>query len=630
MIFSCSGVGDWANRINWNDFQLENLPGQEDYPDEAAILLLDEGKMEVFGSNSQDGFSVFEQHRIYKILNHRGQRYANIVIAYTPNTYVEKISARTISSSGEITVLNKKDIYDVNLYPTYIFYSDQRAKIFSMPAIANGSILEYKYSIRINSRTFRHSWNFQTEIPTLISRFTLVKPAAWEVYHKVYGIDLEPRIDENPDGFKSTLVWETLHMPAIKPEFGMPPTNEVVASLAISPVGIKSWDDVAKWYHELAGPQMNAGSKTKQLAESIVLGAADNEDKLRRIYEWVRDNIRYIAVEIGIGGFQPYPVEDVLRHQYGDCKDMSTLICALGKEVGLNMQTALISTWQNGLPDTSLPSPLHFNHAIAFCPDYGDSGIWMDATEKSCPFGTLPWYDQGLPVLLVDDNGEAEIRTTPRFPDDFNFLKIDWDVKLHDNGYSEIKGKTIFGGAMAVETRRNLYNASSYSLQQWLETYLATKCAGAILDSFQFKGMIPVEDSVEILYNFHSRNFAVKRDKELIIRPTTILEMNLADQFRSAKRKYPIRLRYGVKRELNLKIELNSNHFLKTIPHSEKVENQFGTATWEWSIENNVLRCSIVYQLNWRQIPPENFQFFQEFLDIIREKDLSDIIISFE
>ncbi len=629
-LLSCTTESQWSRLIDWKDFDLNNLPGSENYPNAGAVMLLDEGKIEIFGSGSQEGFSIFEQHRIYKILNHRGHKYANILIAYTPETQIEEIKARTISPDGKITELKKENIYDITLYPNFVFYSDQRAKIFTMPAVEDGTVIEYKYRLRIESWTLRHFWAFQSEIPTVISRFALVKPSDLDINYHVYGIEIEPKVQEAPKGFKSTYVWETRHVPPIEKEFGMPPMKEIAAHIAFSPVGMNTWEDVAKWYKQLAHPQMKAGESVKQLALKITTGAKDDMDKLRKIYEWVRDKVRYIAVEIGIGGFQPYPAEQVLQNRYGDCKDMSTLICSLAREVGLDVREVLISTWQNGYPDTSLPSPFQFNHAIAYCPTLGDSGIWMDATDKNCPFGDLPWYDQGLPALVVDENGRGEIRFTPRTPLDRNRLIIDWNVQLSSNGSAKIKGSSRWWGAIAVEMRNNFYNASTNEKREWLESYLAKKCSGAVLDSFAIRGMFPVEDPFEISYIFHTNTFALKREKEIIIQPGKILSLELPDIFRSPYRKYPIRWRYGLIKKLSLSVSLPVNIVAQDNLYRDSVHSDYGTAKWKWQVEKNTLLYTSQYRLPGKHIEPEQYQKFQKYLEEVRKMDLQEIVIHFE
>ena len=128
---------------------------------------------------------------------------------------------------------------------------------------------------------------------------------------------------------------------------------------------------------------------------------------------------------------------------------MVTLLCTLGKEAGLDMRQVLVSTWDNGRPDTSLPSPLQFNHAIAYCPSVGDGGTWMDATDKGCVYGRLPWWDQGLAVLVVGEKGEEKMIETPRVPPDSNRETIDWRATLQPSGSATVCGVSTFRGATA-------------------------------------------------------------------------------------------------------------------------------------------------------------------------------------
>ncbi|HFE53817.1 MAG TPA: DUF3857 domain-containing protein, partial [Bacteroidetes bacterium] len=271
-LVSCAHQGGWPKQLHWEGLDLAGLPTQGDFPNASAVIVLDEAEMDVL-SGSQLPLSIFERHRVIKILDCRGLRYANVVIPYDSKSRVEKIQARTISPDGRITELESKDIFDVSLYPQYIWYSDQRAKIFAFPNVEVGSILEYRYSMTIGNLTFWHSWVFQADDPVLLSRFKLVSPAEWDVDYKVYGMDVKPEVRKAPKGFRSTYVWTARNVSPLKPEFGMPPLRECTARLAIAPAGMKSWRDVGKWYGDLIQPQMKADQAISQLVERLTRGA---------------------------------------------------------------------------------------------------------------------------------------------------------------------------------------------------------------------------------------------------------------------------------------------------------------------------------------------------------------------
>lgn len=627
VFFFCAHNGDWAKRLDWREFDLASLPGENDFPDASAIIILDEGKMQIIGA-SELPMSLFERHRIVKILNLRGQRHANIAIPYNPQSQVENIQARTISPQGEIKVLNKKQIYDVNLYPSFIFYSDQRAKLFTLPAIEPGSVIEYRYQMRINGRSIWPSWNFQDFEPTLKSQFTLIAPSEWEVKYKIYNTELEPVINKAPSGFKSSYTWQAKQTSALQPEFGMPSVNECVVRLEIAPLGMKNWDDVAQWYYELSEPQIKAGKTVEELASALTEGVNNDEQKLKNIYEWVRDQVRYIAVQIGIGGYQPHPSEEILINRYGDCKDMTTLLCSLAREVGIEAYEVLVSTWQNGKPDTSLPSPFQFNHAIAYCPTIGDRSIWMDATEKGCPFGDLPWYDQGLPVLVVGKGGKAKIITTPSIPAENNRTLFDWQVECQTTGAAAISGKTQFSGALATEMREGLYYASQTECRQWLETFLAVRCPGAKLDTFQISGLQPAADPLTIRYYFHTNTFALSNAGRMSFCPGQIMAFDLPDYFRSSHREHPIQFRFGVYNELNLVVNLSDTQEVILPARSDSLVSRFGSACWIYALDGNHLHIQSMCRLNGEPVKPEQYLEFQNFLDGIKANDLREIVLT--
>ena len=114
-----------------------------------------------------------------------------------------------------------------------------------------------------------------------------------------------------------------------------------------------------------------------------------------------------------MGGYQPHDAEEVLEKRYGDCKDMVVLICALAARADIRVLPVMISTHQNGLPDTSLPSPLQFNHLIAYAPDIDSAGIWLDATEKNCRFGHVALVRPGGLCRGSDRKGRDRIAAHP-------------------------------------------------------------------------------------------------------------------------------------------------------------------------------------------------------------------------
>jgi transglutaminase-like putative cysteine protease len=627
LLLSCGGATSWLNDDELRACISKSGGDAHGQSDAGAVVLLDEGSMEI-NSGGEVGLSVFEKHSIVRILNPRGQKYANIVIPYSSNSVVDEIQARTLATGGRIVPLQAADIFDVSLYPNFVFFSDQRAKIFTMPSIDDGSVVEYCYRLTIRGKTFWHSWTFQDDVPVLLSRFTLVKPGEWDVIYKSYGIPVVPSVTKAPPPFRSKHVWEARDIPPLRSEFGMPPDHEVTTRLAIAPVGFTSWDDVAHWYNEVIGNRNAGGTAVQAMAESLTRNAQSDIDRLRILYEWVRDQIRYLAVEIGTGGFEPHSADEVFAKRYGDCKDLVMLLSALARTVHIDVRPVLISTWHNGRADTSLPSALQFNHLIGYAPDVRAGGIWLDATDKAGVFGRLPWYDQGVPVVVAGPAEKGYRAFTPAESADANGDVLDWDVELNADGTALVTGKTILTGAYALELRNDLRLADSTAVRQWLNTSIAHRCPGATVLNYTLPPERPVRDTLTVSYRFHAPSFAVRRDSLLAIRPWTFTPLSLADFFRAQERTQPIRFRHPSQTEIRLAVWAPLGWQFRAAASADSSVASCGLARWQEKIQPRSASLRMMVQLQGDDLMPAQYQAFRNFLDGVRLREVRELMLS--
>jgi hypothetical protein len=258
----------------------------------------------------------------------------------------------------------------------------------------------------------------------------------------------------------------------------------------------------------------------------------------------------------------------------------------------------------------------------------GEGGIWLDATEKGCPYGKLPWYDQNVPVLVVGKNGEANLKTTPGLLADSNRVLTNWRIDLQPDDTTEIEGKTSYWGALASEMREDFYFSSENDIKQWLETYLAKRCSGAKLRTYHMKGLNPVEDPLEISYSFYSESFTTNRSGHLVSRPGEINRFHLPDYFRSDDRNYPIHFRFGSRQDMHLNINLASGLQVISQAYKDSLESPFGQGFWSLEYQGNVVQINSNHTIYGEKIIPEKYSDFQIFLDKIRVKDLQEVVFS--
>ncbi len=210
-----------------------------------------------------------------------------------------------------------------------------------------------------------------------------------------------------------------------------------------------SWEEVAREYAKGADPMAAVTPAIRAHAQELTQGARNPRERVQRLYDWVRRNIRYVALQgTGSGAF-PFPAEEILRNRYGDCKDKSALLQALLAAVGIKAQTVLINHgWWIELP--SLPTPFFFSHVMVHVPALG---LYLDPTDSELPMGVLDRNYVDKPVLLT---GSGQASRTPASSPDRDGTQADVFMEMRPDGAVYGSSRTRLTGHPQVNWRYEL------------------------------------------------------------------------------------------------------------------------------------------------------------------------------
>lgn len=161
--------------------------------------------------------------------------------------------------------------------------------------------------------------------------------------------------------------------------------------------------DLYSWYKSLVVEIKDDPSVVKEKTMSLIADATSDIEKVRKIYYWVQDNIRYIAFEDGIAGFKPEECQEVFTKRYGDCKGMANLTKQMLQLAGFDARLTWIGTKRIAY-DYSIPSLAVDNHMICTVIIDGKK-YFLDPTEKYNSFSDYAERIQGRPVLIEDGEG---------------------------------------------------------------------------------------------------------------------------------------------------------------------------------------------------------------------------------
>ncbi len=251
---------------------------------------------------------------------------------------------------------------------------------------------------------------------------------------------------------------------AYPPEPGQVDLTDFAPYVAIT--SFTNYADLAKAYQTRAKPMAAVTPGIAALAKELTAGANDDRTKVRRLYNWVSKNIRYVAVYVAEGGYVPHPAQSTLDNRYGDCKDHVTLLEALLSAVGIESTTALINSGDAlRIPKLAISTP--FNHAITYIPSLD---LYLDSTSRFTPMGSLPNSDAAKPTLLTET---GTIGHTPKNSWQKDYTHTTVKLALKKDGSVVGKSVSTVRGVEEVSSRAYQFSYKNRDKQEVVGRLLA-------------------------------------------------------------------------------------------------------------------------------------------------------------
>ncbi|MEO6778511.1 MAG: DUF3857 and transglutaminase domain-containing protein [Gemmatimonadaceae bacterium] len=290
-------------------------------------------------------------------------------------------------------------------------YSDQKIVRVSLSGVAPGTILDVKFTLNELLPALKGDFtqSFVFSPATSLERARLVLDVPSSVTPRIREENLNfRRVNESANG-RTRYIWALDHTPRVRPEPFAADSNSVVMRVRIG--GPLSWSDVSHWYAGLARDRYGATPQLTRIVDSLVANARTRDDSIRAVHRWVAQDIRYVGIELGAGGYQPRMPDTVIATGYGDCKDKATLFVAALAHLHISAFPVLLSITASARRD--LPSPQQFNHEIAAVPLPAGGYQFVDLTSAFSAYGELPLNIQGGFALVVFPDGRNDEVTLP-------------------------------------------------------------------------------------------------------------------------------------------------------------------------------------------------------------------------
>jgi tetratricopeptide (TPR) repeat protein/transglutaminase-like putative cysteine protease len=341
------------------------------------------------------------------------QRYGQLVFGYNAaNERLEIGGVHVIKADGTRVSASGDAVQDLSSAVERVapVYTDAREKHVTVPSLRPGDVLEFSVRTTIHTPLapgqFWMEHEFAKSGIVLDEELEVDVPADRRLILKTRpGAD--PQIAE-VNG-RRVYTWRTARLSneidSKKGKESQPKTPEYAA---VRLTTFSSWAAVGEWYAALERTQKAPTPDITRKAAELTTGRTTDVDKVEALYDYVSGQFRYVSLSFGVGRYQPHAASEVLRNQYGDCKDKHTLLASLIDATGLQASAALVNSQRE--IDPSFPSPSQFNHVITRVA-VGSEPIWLDATVGVAPFQLLLPTVRNTYALVVDGDGGTLLKT---------------------------------------------------------------------------------------------------------------------------------------------------------------------------------------------------------------------------
>jgi Transglutaminase-like superfamily len=370
----------------------------------------------ILESKEEISFDFNKKEEKVLVNSHLNERLMNINSRADIQKY-EFYNGESSISKFKLTYRNDKDAFfyvqDEFYKDRDLFYNDARVKYIKIDFPVQGYSYNFELEKKYNDVKYFTSIYFNDEYPVLSKEIVVVVPNWLNLELKEFNFEgnkiTKTKVD-NPKDETTIYTYKLTDIPAISKEDNAPGRSYIYPHIMVIAKSFKIKDkqitlfnstaDLYKWYKSLVDQMKDDTSVMKEKVAELTANAKTDEEKIKNIYYWVQDNIRYIAFEDGIAGFKPDESNNVFTKRYGDCKGMGNLTKQMLKLAGYDARVTWIGT-KHIAYDYTTPSLSVDNHMICTLFLKGKK-YFLDGTEKYNSFGEYAERIQNKEVMIED------------------------------------------------------------------------------------------------------------------------------------------------------------------------------------------------------------------------------------
>jgi transglutaminase-like putative cysteine protease len=569
--------------------------------------------------------------QVITILNARGKDNAELVVGYDKLTSIKSFKGAVYNAQGkEIKKLKQSDIVDQSDFDGSL-YSDNRLKYADLTQATYPYTVEFEYEVQLKYLYSGPDYFLydDDEISTQKTSYIISYPVDLKPRYKLINIK-EPSFEKSKDG-KDQMVWAFENVKPTKFERLSPDQEQIIPNIKASPVSFEygghegrmdTWKDYGLWQAKLNEGRNNLTEEAKQKARELTKNATTPEEKTKILYEYLQNKTRYVSIQEGIGGLQPFDAKTVDQTGYGDCKALSNYMVSLLGEVGITgYYTKIKAGSEEDEIDKDFPSA-QTNHVIVAVPN-GKDTLWLECTNQTNPFNWMGSFTGDRYAMMVTEKGGVLVRT-PSYPAEVNVQARNAKVILKSTGNAKATVKTTYRGLQYENDGLNFHLDDQYDNQKkWIQDN--TQIPSFDLIKFSVKNNKAKIPSAEVVTDLILNRFASVSGKRIFLTPNLMNRSTyIPEKLESRKTNVVLRTPYV---DIDtIRYQIPEEIYPEFLPEPLKFSSRFGEYEASFKIDQGSLLYVRRVKMKKGEFPAESYTELIDFYKNMNKADNTKIV----
>ncbi len=557
-----------------------------------AVVRLDETQVEI---RSLTRVNV-HHHYVVTILNEAGDGYAEFEEMYDQFNHLGRIDGDLYNEEGKkIRSLRRNEIRDRPAYDGS-FVNDARLKTF------NFFHKQYPYTVEFQVEEEKEQTMFLPQWMPLQGRALAVASSSFEVETeqgyplRFLASDFTPKPEITANGKTKQYKWTLSDFKAMPREYAAPAWTRITPYVMLAPGefsiddykgNMSDWNQIGVFILQLNKNLDVLPEGVKRRVHELTAAAHTRMDTVEALYGFLQQSTRYVGVQLGIGGWRPFPATYVAQNGYGDCKALTNYMFALLKEAGIPSNYTLIRGGENQADvEPQFPND-RFNHVVLCVPNGTDS-IWLECTSQSASAGYMGSFTGNRHALLVSPEGGTLVHT-PVYGIAENKQDRVVTGELDEAGNLHLVSNTDYTGLEQDELHSLINDLSKDRVKEYLHDQL--DFATFEVTSFNYSEHKQLLPWIHETLGIDVSAYATVTGKRLFINPDIMTRSHIKLP-PDADRKFGIELGNGHMENDSVSIRLPKGYKIESIPKDLLYENPFFSYRVTIVLKNDVLDYS--------------------------------------